>query len=222
MSATSPEALYETIRGCRICRDQPLGPPLPIEPNPILVLSSTARICIASQAPGNLADKQSKPFMDPSGVRLRSWLGIGPDIFYDPGKVTIVPMGFCFPGYDAKGGDLPPRRECRATWHERIFAAMPQIELILAIGLYAQAFHLVGRETMGLTQRVQDWRAILEGGGRYAPVLPMPHPSWRNNGWLKRNPFFEAELLPELQRRVAILVGTQGNAEKLAGQSNIM
>ncbi|TFF25309.1 uracil-DNA glycosylase family protein [Jiella endophytica] len=201
-----PETLSQTIRGCRICREAPFGAPLPIEPNPVLVLSSTARIVIASQAPGNLADRSGTPFNDPSGVRLRDWMGIGREIFYDVSRVAIVPMGFCFPGYDGKGGDLPPRRECRATWHERVMAAMPQIELILAIGLYAQRFHIEGNGTRSLTETVADWRNVLATGGRFAPVLPMPHPSWRNNAWLKRHPWFAAELLPELKSRVAALV----------------
>ena len=201
----SPEALQRRIRGCRICRDSPAGRPLPIEPNPILAISSTARLVVAGQAPGNLADKTTKPFNDPSGVRLRDWMGIGPEVFYDPAKLAIVPMGFCFPGYDAKGGDLPPRKECRATWHDEVMRAMPQVELILAIGLYAQAFHIEGGRR-SLTETVEDWRAILDKGGRYAPVLPLPHPSWRNNAWLKRHPFFEAELVPALRQRVAALV----------------
>jgi len=201
-----PKALYHTIRACRICREAPLGPPLPIEPNPVLVLSPTARLVIASQAPGNLADKTTKPFNDPSGVRLRDWLGIGPEVFYDPTRVAIVPMGFCFPGYDGKGGDLPPRKECRATWHERVMRAMPQVELVLAIGMYAQRFHIAGGGARTLTETVSDWRNILAGEGRFAQVLPLPHPSWRNNVWLKRHPWFAAELLPELKRRVAELV----------------
>lgn len=202
----SPEALSGTIRGCRVCRDAPLGAPLPIEPNPILVISSTARLVIAGQAPGNLADRTSKPFNDPSGIRLRQWLGIGPDIFYDPARLAIVPMGFCFPGYDGKGGDLPPRRECRATWHKMVMDSMPQVELVLAIGLHAQRFHIIEGAGRSLTETVADWRRILSERGRYARVLPMPHPSWRNSGWLKRHPWFEAELVPELQRRVAELV----------------
>ncbi|MEX6506386.1 uracil-DNA glycosylase family protein [Jiella sp. M17.18] len=205
MPRETPEALYRRIRACRICRDSPAGEPLPIEPNPILAISGTARLLIAGQAPGNLADKTSTPFNDPSGRRLREWMGIGPDVFYDPARVAILPMGFCFPGNDAKGGDRPPRRECRATWHEQVMRAMPQVELILAIGLYAQDFHIIGRRRP-LAETVADWRAVLAGGGAYAPVLPLPHPSWRNNGWLRRHPFFEAELLPVLKQRVAALV----------------
>lgn len=206
MSEETADELFGIVRACRICRDEPLGAPLPIAPNPVLVISSTARICIAGQAPGNLADKNTKPFSDPSGDRLRDWLGIGPDIFYDRERVAIVPMGFCFPGYDGKGGDLPPRKECRIAWQDRIFAAMPQVELVLAIGMYAIGWHLGGGAGRTLTATVENWREILSGPARYRAVLPMPHPSWRNNAWIKRHPFFEAELLPELRRRVAALV----------------
>ena len=204
--AEDPQALYRTIRACRICRDDPIGRPLPIQPNPVLALSATARIVVAGQAPGNLADKSTKPFNDPSGIRLRDWMGIGPEVFYDPSRIAIVPMGFCFPGYDGKGGDLPPRRECRATWHARVMAAMPQVELVLAIGLHAQRFHVEAGQKRSLTEAVGDWRAVVGGGGRFAPVLPLPHPSWRNNAWLRRHPWFAEELLPELRRRVAALV----------------
>ncbi|WP_185985099.1 uracil-DNA glycosylase family protein [Aureimonas mangrovi] len=206
--APDPAALGKTIRACRICRDDPLGAPLPVPPNPILTLSSTARLCIAGQAPGNLADKAGRPFSDPSGVRLRDWMGVGPETFYDASRVCVVPMGFCFPGYDKAGYDLPPRRECRARWHDEVFAAMPQVELVLAIGLYAQDWHIprVAGQRRSVTGTVADWRAILEGRGRHAPVLPLPHPSWRNNAWIKRNPWFSEELLPELKKRVATLV----------------
>ncbi|MER0239006.1 uracil-DNA glycosylase family protein [Fulvimarina sp. MAC8] len=196
------EDLQRIIESCRICADNPLGEPLPIEPNPVLALSDTARILVAGQAPGNLADKTSKPFNDPSGVRLRDWMGIGPEIFYDRSKVAILPMGFCFPGYDAKGGDKPPRKECRQTWHDRAMAAMPQIELVLAIGAYAQSFHIAKGRGRTLTETVMNWRDILASGGKDAPVMPLPHPSWRNNGWLRKNAWFAEELLPELKERV--------------------
>lgn len=203
-----PLDLQATIRQCRICREAPIGEPLPIEPNPILTLSRTARLCVAGQAPGNLADRAGRPFSDPSGVRLRDWMGVTPETFYDSSRVAVVPMGFCFPGYDRHGGDRPPRRECRATWHERVFAAMPQVELVLAIGLYAQDWHLERRAgRVPVHETVVNWRSILSGEGRHSKVLPLPHPSWRNNSWLKRNPWFAEELLPELKRRVRDLVG---------------
>jgi len=151
--------------------------------------------------------QSGRPFTDPSGDRLRSWLGIGEEIFYDAGKLAIVPMGFCFPGLDSKGGDLPPRAECRKVWHDRVFAAMPQIELVVVIGQYAQAYHLGARRQKTLTQTVANWRAHFEEEGRDGPkVLPLPHPSWRNNAWLKKNPWFEADLLPVLRQQVARLI----------------
>jgi len=134
-------------------------------------------------------------------------MGIGKDVFYDADRLAIVPMGFCFPGLDAKGGDLPPRAECRKTWHDRVFRAMPQIELILVIGQYAQAYHLGARRKKSLTETVADWRAYLDAGKRpgEAAILPLPHPSWRNNAWLKRNPWFAEDLLPVLRCEVARL-----------------
>lgn len=190
------------LRACRLCRDAPLhGPPLPQEPRPIVQGSASARLCIASQAPGNRAHRSGVPFMDPSGMRLRDWLGLDEAAFYDASRIAIVPMGACFPGLDAKGGDLPPRRECAERWRTALFAGLPRLELILAIGQYAQRWHL-GRAEEGLTGTVRRWRTILAAPGR-PRILPLPHPSWRNNGWLKRHPWFEAELLPELKREVA-------------------
>ena len=148
------QALAAAMRGCRICVERPAGVPLPHEPNPIFRISSTARLCIASQAAGTRAHATTVPFNDPSGVRLRSWLGLTPDEFYDVAKVAIVPMGFCFPGQDAKGGDLPPRRECAPAWRSQVFAAMPQVELVLAIGQYAQSWHLGTRRGANLTETV--------------------------------------------------------------------
>ena len=152
------------------------------------------------------AHRHGKPFMDPSGVRLRSWLGLGEADFYDARRVAIVPMGSCFPGLDAKGGDLPPRRECAERWRAALFAGLPDLELILVIGQYAQGWHL-GRLEGGLTGTVMRWREIL-AAPRRPRVLPLPHPSWRNNGWLKKHPWFEAELLPVLKREVSrVMVG---------------
>ncbi|MDY8110023.1 uracil-DNA glycosylase family protein [Fulvimarina sp. 2208YS6-2-32] len=199
----SAAALQAVIRTCRICAERPIGAPLPVPPNPVLAMSQTARVLIAGQAPGNLADKTSTPFNDPSGVRLRTWLGVDEAVFYDRSRIAILPMGFCFPGYDRNGSDRPPRKECRATWHDRAMDAMPQIELILAIGAYAQAYHIAEGRGRTLTETVENWRTILEHGGRYAPVIPLPHPSWRNNGWLRKHAWFGAELLPVLRERVA-------------------
>jgi uracil-DNA glycosylase len=200
--------LREEISGCGICRDAPARGPdhrLPHEPRPVVVLSTTARILIAGQAPGLKVHASGVPFNDASGDRLRQWLGVDRDSFYDAARFAMVPMGFCFPGYDAKGGDLPPRRECAPLWRQRAMGAMPQIELILTIGQYAQAWHLRQARMSSLTETVAEWRRYFLTNQSPA-VLPLPHPSWRNSGWLKRNPWFEAELVPELQKRVKILV----------------
>lgn len=197
--------LEKRIARCRLCVEQPRGKPLPHEPNPIVHLSPTARLCIAGQAAGTLAHASSKPFNDPSGVRLRDWMGVTPDQFYDRGRLAIVPMGLCFPGLDARGSDLPPRRECAPHWRPEIFAAMPQIELLLAIGQYAQAWHLGSLRGKNLTETVANWREIFEATDR-PKVLPLPHPSWRNNAWIRKNPWFEAELLPVLRAEVARLM----------------
>lgn len=199
---TSFESTAASLRACRLCRDAPLyGAPLPQEPKPIVQGSSSARLCIASQAPGNRAHKSGVPFMDPSGIRLRSWLGLSEPDFYDASRLAIVPMGACFPGLDAKGGDKPPRRECAERWRDTLFEGLPEMELILVIGQYAQAWHL-GRVEGGLTAMVRNWRTILDEPRR-PRVLPLPHPSWRNNGWLRINPWFEAELLPVLKEEVS-------------------
>jgi uracil-DNA glycosylase len=137
-------------------------------------------------------------------VRLRAWLGLDEGAFYNPARVAIVPMGHCFPGYDEAGGDLPPRRECAPAWRAPVLAALPRLELVLVIGLYAQAWHLPGSERPGLTATVARWRQIL-AEPRRPRALPLPHPSWRNNGWLKRHPWFEAELLPAVRAEVAAL-----------------
>ncbi len=193
--------LTAEVRACRICVEQPVGRPLPHEPRPVVVPSSTARILIASQAPGTKVHLSGVPFTDASGDRLRSWLGVTSDEFYDAEKFAIVPMGFCFPGQDAKGGDLPPRRECAPAWRERLMALMPQIDLVLTIGIYAQSWHMGSIRRPSLTETVMNWRAIWQAPTA-TKVLPLPHPSWRNTGWLKRNPWFEMELLPFLRTEI--------------------
>ncbi|NGR08382.1 uracil-DNA glycosylase family protein [bacterium SGD-2] len=195
------ETLLQEIRACRICRERPDGPCLPHEPRPVLVVSTEARILIASQAPGMRVHETGLPFNDRSGDRLRSWMGVTREEFYDPKRFAIVPMGFCFPGYDRNGGDLPPRRECAPQWRARVLAHMPQVEFILTIGQYAQAWHLAGRRRGNLTETVREWRAILESPAS-PRVLPLPHPSWRNTAWLKKNPWFEEELVPALKREI--------------------
>lgn len=198
-------ALDAEISACRICVERPKGRPLPHEPRPVLHLSGSAKLCICGQAPGTRVHATGLPFNDPSGDRLRDWMGMTRDEFYDRSRLAIVPMGFCFPGQDHKGGDLPPRRECRATWHDRVFAAMPQLELVLVIGQYAQSYHLGSERRGSLTETVRDWRQLL-AADRRPRVLPLPHPSWRNTGWLKRHPWFEAEILPVLRAEVRKLV----------------
>ncbi|HWK63334.1 MAG TPA: uracil-DNA glycosylase family protein [Rhizobiaceae bacterium] len=199
--STPLENVAGNVRACRICRDAPRGKPLAHEPRPVLVVSDRARILIAGQAPGTKVHESGRPFTDASGDRLRSWLGVSSEEFYDPGNFAILPMGFCFPGQDARGADLPPRRECAPAWRSALVAAMPQIELVLAIGLYAQAWHLGTARTVSLTETVRDWRAIFSADA-VPRVLPLPHPSWRNTAWLKQNPWFEMELLPFLKAEI--------------------
>lgn len=200
------DILAREIRTCRICRETPEGPPLPHEPNPVFRFSRTARLFICSQAPGARVHASGVPFTDPSGVRLRSWMGVTEEEFYDTSRVGIIPMGFCFPGYGPNGGDLPPRPECAKAWRARIFATLPaQPELVLLVGIYAQRWHLGDRLKPTLTETLRDWRSYAESPER-PRFLPLPHPSWRNNGWLKRNPWFEAEVIPWLRQEVHRLI----------------
>jgi uracil-DNA glycosylase len=200
------DEIASRLRACRICRDAPrYGGPLPHEPRPIVQGSATARLCIASQAPGTRGHALGIPFPDRSGARLRAWLGLDEQTFYDASRVATVPMGHCFPGQDAKGGDLPPRRECAEAWRMPVFEALPNLELVLLIGQYAQAWHLGEDFRDGLTETVKRWREILSGPRR-PRILPLPHPSWRNNGWLRKNPWFEAELLPVLRAEIRTML----------------
>ncbi len=174
------------------------------EPRPVLQVGATARIVIAGQAPGTRVHASGRPFTDPSGERLRAWMGIGEDMFYDPGLIAVVPMGFCFPGLDAKGGDLPPRRECAPRWRRAVMSHLARADLLLAVGLYAQKWHLGALCQKTLSETVRGWRRCWDE--TQAPrVIPMPHPSWRNNAWLKKNPWFETDLLVHLRREVARL-----------------
>ena len=206
VSESALNSLIAEMRACRVCRDTPNRlPPLPHEPNPIFQLDQNARVCIAGQAAGTRAHASTKPFNDPSGDRLRNWMGVGPDVFYDGSKIAIVPMGFCFPGLDEKGGDLPPRRECAPLWRDKVFAHLPRLELVLAVGQYAQKWHMGARRGKTLTETVRAWRALWETG-KQPRIMPLPHPSWRNNAWLKKNPWFEAELLPVLRAEILRLL----------------
>jgi uracil-DNA glycosylase len=203
--AAELDRVLTAIRGCRHCVEAPRGKPLPHEPRPVLRASRTARLAICSQAPGTRVHESGTPFTDRSGDRLRDWMGVTPQEFYDEARVAIVPMGFCFPGQDEKGGDLPPRRECAMIWHRKLFAALPEIALVLAVGSYAQNWHLGDEAGASLQDTMLGWRRCLKCRRR-PRILPLPHPSWRNNAWLTRNPWFEAELLPVLRREVRKLL----------------
>lgn len=192
---TALDSLLTDVRACTLCAAH-----LPLGPRPIVQLQASARILIAGQAPGRKVHETGLPFNDASGDRLRSWLGMSREVFYDANQVAILPMGFCFPG-TGKSGDLPPRPECAPAWRAQLLSHLKNLQLILVIGRYAQAYHLP-HETGTLTETVQAWP-------QYWPhTIPLPHPSPRNNIWLKRNPWFETELVPALQSQVAkILAG---------------
>lgn len=197
------ETLVGAIRACTVCRDQPrYGHRLGHQPRPVFQVSETARICIAGQAPGTRVHDSGRPFDDPSGVRLRQWLGMEESEFYDTAKVAILPMGFCFPGLRPDGSDLPPRRECAEIWRTRLFARLSNLQLLLVIGGYAQRWHFgaaVSRQ--GVNQIVRSWREISRADSSLR-MFPLPHPSWHNNRWLGRNPWFEAEMLPVLRAHI--------------------
>lgn len=189
------------IRACRICVEHPVGRPLPHEPRPVLRVSATARIAVAGQAPGTRVHASGIPFTDPSGVRLRHWMGVTDEEFYDASRVAIVPMGFCFPGQDAKGGDLAPRRECAPRWRAQLFARLPRLELILLVGSWAHRWHLDAGTSAPMAEvvRRQPQRKSCTPG---ALLMALPHPSWRNNAWLKANPWFDATIVPRLRLEV--------------------
>ncbi len=195
MTATAFTRLQTEIRACTLCT-----PHLPLGPRPVFQISPTARILIAGQAPGSKVHATGIPFDDASGDRLRDWLGIDRETFYDANRVAILPMGFCYPG-TGSSGDLPPRPECAALWRETVLRELSGVKLTLVIGQYALAWHLGPRAKPTLTETVQAWR-------EYAPTLwPMPHPSPRNNIWLKKNPWFEQEILPAMRKQVAMDLG---------------
>ena len=195
LAPTDLAALLHEIRTCRICE-----PHLPHGPRPVLHASPTARLCIVSQAPGLRVHQTGLSFNDRSGDRLRTWMGIDRATFYDGSRIAIAAMAFCFPGYDAQGHDRPPRRECANTWRKRLFAALPEFSLTLLVGGHAQAWHLGAGARPHVNETVRAWR-------EYAPrYIALPHPSWRNTGWLKKNPWFDEELLPYLRERVARLL----------------
>lgn len=193
---TSLDELLSDVRRCTLCADLPLGP------RPVVQVSCSARILIASQALGRKLHESGIPFDDPSGKRLREWMGVTPDQFYDPELIALLPMSFCFPGA-GKSGDLPPRAECAPAWRESLLAQLPNVQLTIVLGMYAQAYHLSDTrqdEKATLTERVRRWED-------YWPlVIPLPHPSPRNSMWLRRNPWFEEHVLPALRDRIAALL----------------
>jgi uracil-DNA glycosylase len=183
------------VRGCTLCATH-----LPLGPRPIVQASSKARLLIAGQAPGRKVHESGIPFDDASGDRLREWLGIDREVFYDPDLIAILPMGFCYPG-TGKTGDLPPRAECAPAWRAEVLGQMPGIQLTLVVGQYAMQWHLGLKTAESLTEVVRRWRD-------YWPArLPLPHPSPRNNIWLKKNPWFESDVLPALRTRVREVLG---------------
>ena len=186
--------LAQEIRACTLCSAN-----LPLGPRPIIQVSNSAKILIVGQAPGSRVHETGIPFDDPSGNRLREWMGIDKSVFYDELKLAIVPMGFCFPG-TGKPGDLPPRPECAVTWRKKLLNELPQISLTLVIGQYAQAWHLGQLAKENLTETVKAWK---EFGPK---IIPLPHPSPRNNIWLKKNPWFVQEVLPRLQSEIKSLL----------------
>lgn len=192
---TSFASLLIQVRACSICAGN-----LPHKARPVLQIHPQARILIAAQAPGRKAHESGVPFADASGDRLREWLGVTREVFYDPERIAILPMGLCFPG-TGKSGDLPPRPECAAAWREQLLSHLHHLQLTLVVGRYAQAYHLSGQQA-SLTETVRAWRSC------WPAIIPLPHPSPRNTLWLSRNPWFAAELLPMLRRRVSEVLDT--------------
>ncbi|MCA3572562.1 MAG: uracil-DNA glycosylase family protein, partial [Aestuariivirga sp.] len=192
-----PDLLRE-IGACRICAAA--AKPLPHTPRPVLQVGPEARVLIAGQAPGVRVHASGRPFTDPSGDRFRTWLGVDEATFYDPRCFAILPMGFCFPGLDSAGGDLPPRPECAPAWRARLMAGMPRIDLVICLGAHAMRWHMGKAFEGSVDGAVRNWRAGLD---LRPAVIALPHPSWRNSGWLKRNPWFGEELLPALRGLIA-------------------
>jgi uracil-DNA glycosylase len=189
-SMTSFSSLLADVRACTICKDH-----LPLGPRPVLQMHPKARILIAGQAPGRKVHDSGVPFDDPSGKRLREWLGVTREVFYDPKQIALLPMGFCYPG-SARSGDLPPRPECAPAWRQQLLAKLQHVQLTLVLGRYAQSYHF-GKTNVSLTELVRSWRSY------WPNMIPLPHPSPRNNLWLRRNPWFDAEVVPALRQQVA-------------------
>lgn len=193
----SLDTLLAEVRACAVCAEH-----LPLGPRPTLRAQRSARLLIVGQAPGTKVHETGIPWNDPSGNRLRDWLAVDRDEFYNDAKIAIVPMGFCYPGRLPQGGDAPPRIECAPLWHARVLAELPNIELTLLVGSYAQAYYLKDRRGRTLGDTVADWRSFLPR------FVPTPHPSWRTTAWQKKNPWFDAELLPDLRKRVRAILST--------------
>jgi uracil-DNA glycosylase len=189
------DKLTAEVRACRLCAEH-----LPLGPRPVMQIAPSARILILSQAPGTLVHETGINFNDRSGDRLREWLALDRDTFYDDSRIAVLGMAFCYPGRDVKGGDLPPRPECAPLWHTRLLAALPKVELTLLVGSYAINYYMPETRKQSMTETVKAWRAAPKG------FLPLPHPSWRTTAWEKNNPWFQRSLIPELRRRVKALL----------------
>lgn len=189
-------ALQTKLTSCQICSDRFAATATNHRPRPIVWFDKTARILIAGQAPGLKVHETGIPFKDRSGDRLREWMGIDDETFYDTSRIAIVPMAFCFPGYSKSGSDLPPPPICAKTWRDAVLNELNRVQLTLLIGGYAQKWHLGANRAPNVTKTVEQWRSHLPN------VIPLPHPSWRNTGWLRANPWFETELLPILRTTV--------------------
>jgi uracil-DNA glycosylase len=187
--------LLTEISNCQLCTEH-----LPLGPRPIVRAKATAKVLIIGQAPGTRVHESGIPWDDKSGERLRQWLDVTPDVFYDAARIAIMPMGFCYPGANPKGGDNPPRPECAPHWHDKLIAQLADIELTLLVGSYAQNHYLGKTRKKTMTATIEAWRD-------YAPdIIPTPHPSWRTTFWLKKNPWFEADTVPEIRRRLVALL----------------
>lgn len=203
-SQSTIEQLMAKIKQCQACALH-----LPYQPKPVVRASATAKLLIIGQAPGTKVHQSGIPWNDRSGDRLREWLKLGKEDFYDVSKIAIMPMGFCYPGVDQHGGDKPPRSECAPLWHLALRKLMPHIQLILLVGSYAQRYYLGTRRKASLTATVQSFKEYLPG------FFPLPHPSWRNTVWLKANPWFETSVLPELRKAVSACLKLSSNRSKV-------
>ncbi len=194
----SIDYLLSQVRSCQLCVKN-----LPLEPKPIIQASSSSKILIIGQAPGTKAHRTGIPWNDASGKRLRNWLKIPKNIFYNKSQIAIMPMGFCYPGRTVNGGDLPPKTECAPTWHEKILKLLPKIELTILIGSYAQKYYIETARKTTMTDTVSNWRTLVPR------IVATPHPSWRTLAWEEKNPWFRMELLPALQTRIRKILNAE-------------